>query len=131
MDAEQLEPLSMLGPSLRTSVLLVDRNPNLCRAVSIGLKLDGFRTSQAPDGASALAMLDTIDFDYVVIDLLMPDMSGLELARRIQKVHPSIRILLTSEYEVSSKTLSRQGLPEALFLQKPFLTEQLAAILKQ
>jgi DNA-binding NarL/FixJ family response regulator len=54
---------------------------------------------EARDGAEAVAQVDTLDPDVVVMDLLMPQMSGLEATAIIREQHPGVKVLILSMYD--------------------------------
>lgn len=82
----------------------------------------GFRVYEAASGAEAIEVLMTATrpIDLVIVDVVMPKMSGVALARRIHERWPGIRILFMSAYP--AEVLVREGLehPNVIFLAKPF-----------
>jgi CheY-like chemotaxis protein len=89
----------------------------------------GYTVLDAANGPAALAFIEKNDvpIDAMLTDLMMPEMSGRELAERVKLRRPSVRILFMSGYtddEVLRRQLVEEGQP---FLQKPFTREQLVA----
>jgi hypothetical protein len=85
------------------------------------LKARGYRVLEAATCQDALNLATTEDtIDLMVTDVVMPELSGPELATRIRTVHPTIRVLLVSGY--SADAVARHGVDGAApsFLQKPF-----------
>jgi DNA-binding response OmpR family regulator len=82
----------------------------------------GFRVYEAASGAEAIEVLSTATrpIDLVIVDVVMPQMSGVALARRIHERWPGMRILFMSAYP--AEVLVREGLehPNVIFLAKPF-----------
>jgi DNA-binding response OmpR family regulator len=84
---------SRLGPSARPMrglekplgrrVLVVDDEPSMRLLCSINLGLAGFEVSEATDGAQALALAEAGGFDLVLLDVMLPDTGGHEVARRL------------------------------------------------
>jgi len=109
------------------NILLVDDNGSVLLTLAIALKRRGHTVTVAPDGVSALEKLKALQFDFLVSDVRMPGMSGIELATAAHGLPNTPRIILTSAY---SSIESREGLAEAL-LRKPIDTEQLDALLKR
>ena len=66
-------------------------------------------------------------FDVVFTDVIMPGMSGIELARAIRERHPALKIVLTSGY---SQVLAQDGTQGFNLLQKPYSVDGLSNILK-
>jgi PAS domain S-box-containing protein len=80
---------------------------------------------EAPDGEEALRHLGENAFDIVFSDIVMPGISGLDLAQRIQQDHPDLPVLLASGY--SSKQFIPVDQREFPILRKPYKLETLAA----
>ena len=84
----------MTGGIVATAVrlLVVDDNADNCALLEILLTADGFVVETAADGESALACIERRAPDVVLLDLMMPDMDGWEVTRRI-KANPMTRAL--------------------------------------
>jgi two-component system response regulator MtrA len=65
-------------------ILLVEDDAALARSVARGLELGGFAVTVAPDGERALEAWTESDFDIVVLDLVLPDLDGIDVCRRIR-----------------------------------------------
>jgi CheY-like chemotaxis protein len=100
-------------------ILIVDDQDNARRALAIGLRLEGFVVDEAPDGSSALDRLSGFAPDLCLVDLMMPGMNGLELARLLRERLPELRIVLTSAYHLSERQLERSGIGRVSFVPKP------------
>ena len=123
------ERLSSLPRGL--SVLLVEDNPQV-REFAEGLLTDlDCRVVSVDDAQEALERLDSEEIDLVLSDVVMPGMSGVELARAIQRTHPDVPILLATGY---SDEIVRRG-SEFAVLAKPFgaadLSQAMAALLDE
>ena len=64
-------------------LLLVDDEPSMRLLCSINLELAGFEVTEAVDGAHALQRAATDDFDLVLLDVMLPDIGGYDVARRL------------------------------------------------
>ncbi len=111
-------------------ILIVDDEENQRRALAIGLRLEGFDVREAHDGESALARLVESRADIALIDLMMPGINGLELARRLRFSYPEVRIVLTSAYHLTERQLERAGLGPIAFVPKPYAMEDLVGFLR-
>ena len=113
-------------------VLIVDDEPNQRRSLAIGLRLEQFEVSEAADGAEALAFFDDGgDVDFAIIDLMMPGINGLDLARRLRRACPRVRVLLTSAYHLSERQVARANVGAIGFLPKPYHMDELVAFLRR
>jgi two-component system, cell cycle sensor histidine kinase and response regulator CckA len=111
-----------------SETVLVVEDEKQVRFITVSmLKSRGYRVLEAATCQDALTIATTEDsIDLLVSDVMMPELSGPELATRIRTVHPSIRVLLVSGY--SADAVARHGVDGAApsFLQKPFTGRQLA-----
>ncbi len=81
---------------------------------------------EAANGEEALVQLHSEwKIDLLLADVVMPQMGGVALARRLGKLRPDIKILLTSGYTDESLALSDSEEEKLPFLQKPFLPAEL------
>jgi two-component system cell cycle sensor histidine kinase/response regulator CckA len=111
-------------PGAGRTVLVVDDEPELGEAVVRILENGGYRTLSATSGAKALA-LGVEDCDLLLTDIIMPEMSGRQLADEIQQRRPDLPVLYMSGY--SDGLIGSNGLLEedVAFIEKPFTATQL------
>ena len=103
--------------------LIVDDEPDMCLALENILKRNGFVSQRALDGRQALTLVRQIRFRLAFLDAKLPDIEGLELAKRIQEVDPSVRIVIVSGYFYRDDVGVQRALAEGLisgFIAKPF-----------
>lgn len=117
-------------PQPRPSILIVDDEPNLRQTLALGLRLEGFDAEQAGSAISALQALNRRGFDLAVIDLMMPEIHGLELARCVHMLYPRCRVVLTSAYHLSERQLVQARCGAVGFVPKPYDIEELARFLR-
>jgi DNA-binding response OmpR family regulator len=86
-------------------LLLVDDERRLTRALSRGLEADGFAVDVALDGDAALQLTSTVSYDAVLLDLMMPGVSGYEVLRRLRAREDWTPVLVLSakdgEYDLA------------------------------
>jgi CheY-like chemotaxis protein len=115
----------------RPRVLVVDDNPGEIKALRIGLDLEGFSVTGVTEGESALSQLDEEPFSLVLIDMMMPGMNGLELARAVRAAHPETPTILMSAYHLSPVQLARADTGAVGFVPKPFDFEELVRFIRR
>ncbi|HEX3147427.1 MAG TPA: PAS domain S-box protein [Gemmataceae bacterium] len=110
------------------TILLAEDEAAIRDLASLALKSSGYSLLDAADGEQALqiATAHPTAIDLLVTDLVMPKLSGRELAERMRLIHPNLRVLFVSGY--SDDAIVRNGLVSdaAAFLQKPFTPTILA-----
>jgi CheY-like chemotaxis protein len=79
-------------------ILIVDDSDDTCMLLGRLLRSRGNDVRTAPDGASALALLDTFTPDVAILDIGLPVMDGCELARRLRDRIASLRLVALSGY---------------------------------
>ena len=110
-------------------VLVVDDEPDIVELVGYNLAKEGFLVSSSSDGDAALAKIRTERFDFVILDLMLPGMSGMELCRVVRS-DPATKslpvIMLTAKGEEVDKILGLEvGADD--YLTKPFSPRELVA----
>jgi two-component system, OmpR family, response regulator ChvI len=107
-------------------VLIVDDDQALRTVLATALGDEGFTVSQAGDGAAGLRRFESEGADLVILDILMPEMDGLEVCRRIRRKSKVPIILLSSRGdEVDRVTGLETGADD--YVTKPFSTRELVA----
>src|SRR5947208_16554790 len=107
-------------------VLVADDEPRITKLVSIALSEEGFRVVAANGGEDALAKAEEVRPDIVLLDIVMPDLDGIEVMRQLREWRPVPVILLTAKGSTSDKA---KGLDLGAddYIAKPFHPDELAA----
>ena len=111
-------------------ILVVDDEENYARVTALGLELEGFHVETVGDADAALASLGEERFDIAILDLIMPETNGIELARIVHRRHPHTLVILTSAYHLTEKQLVRADCGAVGFVPKPFDLAELARFLR-
>lgn len=121
-------PVSVGDSGLR--ILAVDDQAVILDLISAMCHSMGHRVTTCESGAEGIRLARDEDFDLVLTDLAMPDMSGLDVARQIHSEHPGIPIILVTGWEgmVSEADLVSAGITK--LLNKPFRIEQLTEVIR-
>jgi len=110
-------------------ILLIEDDRRLAEMVSEYLGEAGFRVSVASDGASGLARLATEPYDALVLDLMLPDMDGLEVCRRLRGTSDIPVLMLTARGDAMDRVVGLE-LGADDYLAKPFEPRELLARLR-
>jgi DNA-binding response OmpR family regulator len=109
-----------------TTILLVDDEPLIIDSLTYSLKREGFDVKVAYDGTQALQSVQEYEPDLIVLDLMLPDISGLEVCRRIRTGRTTPVIMLTARGEEIDRVLGLEvGADD--YLAKPFSFRELLA----
>lgn len=114
-------------PDGRPTVLLVDDDPAIRRALSVGLELEGFAVVPASGGRAALAAIGTVSPDAMLLDLTMPDLDGLEVLRQLRADGEEVPVcVLSARDEVDDRVLGLEAGADD-YVVKPFAIEEVVA----
>jgi CheY-like chemotaxis protein len=117
------EPVGAVVPLAPVSVLVIDDDPDVRSFIVAALEELGYRVREASDGREGLAAIEREVPDLIVLDFIMPGLSGADVARRILDKHPEQPILFVSGY--SETEAVKRTAPDAQLLAKPFRAEVL------
>jgi two-component system KDP operon response regulator KdpE len=107
-------------------VLVADDEPRITKLVSIALAEEGFRVVTANGGEEAILKAEEVRPDIVLLDIVMPDLDGIEVMRQLRERRPVPVILLTARGSTADKA---KGLDLGAddYIAKPFHPDELAA----
>ena len=109
------------------NVFLIEDESKVAAFISKGLEENGYTTTVVSDGASAKKQIDSQSFDLIIMDVMLPDMSGIEVCRQMRKAGVNIPILiLTALDNVNNKVKGLQAGADD-YLVKPFHFSELLA----
>jgi len=111
-------------------VLVVDSDPNELKTLVIGLKLEGFCPVAASTSKEAITLISKQRFCAALIDLMMPEINGLQLVRTVKSTNPEVAAILMSAYHLSPVQLARANTGAVGFVPKPFLFVELVNFIK-
>lgn len=111
-------------------ILFVDDEPNIVQLARMYLERDGFQVEAVGDGSAALARVNSLKPVLMVLDLMLPEIDGLEVCRRLrQQNNPIPIVMLTARDEDVDKILGlEQGADD--YITKPFNPRELVARVK-
>ena len=86
----------MSVPTTTGRILVVDDEPSVRESVGYALEQEGFDVTLAEDGEDAETKLEDVAFDLLILDIMMPGKSGLDICREVRSQSPVPIILLTA-----------------------------------
>ena len=129
------EEVAVAAPKLARETILVVEDERLVRSLARTiLERQGYQVVACASGAEALGALadrGSAPVDLLLTDLVMPGMSGRELAERVVAERPSVRVLFTSGYSEDAELHQSVADQEAHFLAKPYSVQQLSSRVRE
>jgi two-component system KDP operon response regulator KdpE len=116
----------MIRADRRTKALLVEDDPNIVDLIRSNLTVRGFDTCTSTDGWRALQLLETEAPDIVLLDLMLPDVDGLELCRQMRERSP-VGIIVVSARGGQHDKVTALNFGADDYMTKPFGIEELLA----
>ncbi len=125
-------PLPEATPTLGRYALLAEDDDTVRRVVRLVLLREGYKVIEAANGVAALEAWQAARpaLSVLVADVDMPQMGGSELATRLQRVQPGLRVILLSGYLADDAVRAALPAAEVSFLQKPFDVDDLVRVLR-
>lgn len=107
-------------------ILLIEDEKNLALFIEMELKHESFTVTKAFDGRTGLELALSKDWDLILLDIMLPELNGIEVCRRIRDVKTTPIIMLTARDSVSDRV---SGLDSGAddYIPKPFAIEELLA----
>jgi two-component system, OmpR family, response regulator len=116
------------GSPLR--VLVVDDEPSICELLSMALRYEGWDVRTASDGTAAVRTAREFRPDTVVLDVMLPDMDGLEVLRRLRADAPLLPVVFLTARDAIEDRIAGLTAGGDDYVTKPFSLEEVAARLR-
>jgi two-component system OmpR family response regulator len=120
--------VSELSAAVR--VLVVDDEPHIVDVVSMALRHNGFEVGEAESGTAALARVRDWRPDVLVLDVMLPDIDGFEVARRLRAERVEVPILFLTARDATTDKVWGLTAGGGDYVTKPFSLEELVARLR-
>ncbi|MCV7441130.1 two-component system response regulator [Mycobacterium paraense] len=112
------------------NVLVVDDEAVLAEMVSMALRYEGWNISTAGDGSSAIASARAQRPDVVVLDVMLPDMSGLDVLHKLREENPQLPVLLLTAKDAVEDRIAGLTAGGDDYVTKPFSIEEVVLRLR-
>ncbi|MCL2796642.1 MAG: response regulator transcription factor [Firmicutes bacterium] len=107
-------------------ILIVEDESRIARFISLELEHEGYKTKSIISGREGLEEALKKDYDLVILDVMLPDLNGIEVLRRLRQVKSTPVIILTARDQVMDK-VAGLDLGASDYMTKPFAIEELLA----
>lgn len=112
---------------MSAKVLLVDDEKEFLDVLGERMKIRGMEVKTTSSALAALDVLEKESFDVIILDLMMPEMDGLEALKRIKKNRPELQVILLTGHGSIEKGVEAMRLGAMDFVEKPADLETLSA----
>jgi two-component system phosphate regulon sensor histidine kinase PhoR len=107
--------------SAKKMILVVDDEVTVCKSIRKALTCDAYDIDIAVSGEEALQMEEKKTYDVMIVDLMMPGLSGLDLLKSLKARRPGAQVIMVTGYPTMKNTLQAMQIGAFDFLPKPFL----------
>jgi two-component system NtrC family response regulator len=111
--------------------LLIDDDLNLCKVLEYQLEKNDFSVSTARNGKNGISLFSKDEFDIVITDIQMPDISGIDVLRRIRRENEKVIIIIITAHGSVENAIEACKLGANDYLTKPFGQEQLLFVIEK
>jgi len=108
-------------------VLVIDDEPNIRELVQVALNFHGCAVATGATGQDALQLADAYDPDLIVLDVLLPDIDGFEVCRRLRSVANDVPVIFLTARDATADTVTGLTIGGDDYITKPFSVEALVA----
>ena len=114
-----------------TRILIIDDEENMRHMLQTMLSRYGYTVSTAKDGAAGLAMLDEQSFDFILCDVKMPQMSGMDFLKAGRDQLQDTTVIMMSAFGSIDMAIEAMKLGAYDFISKPFKNEEIRLTIKK
>lgn len=112
------------------SILIVDDEPNIRRVLEVMLKKEGYDVHLAENGKKAVDIASNTTIDLLISDLIMPDMTGVEVLKIIKELQPHCTAIMITAYGTIKTTVEAMRLGAYNYITKPFDMDEMHTIIQ-
>jgi DNA-binding response OmpR family regulator len=112
---------------MKRRILIIEDEVQIAKVLKLELEYEGFETSVAHDGNTGLEMMLQSNYDLILLDLMLPKLSGSEVLRRYRKVNDHTPVILLTARNATMDKVFGLDLGADDYITKPYETEELLA----
>ena len=113
------------------NILIIDDERSVCNACHLILSERGHRVERKMTGETGLKALQSGQYDAVLLDMMLPDINGIDILKIIKKEKPKIRVIVITGYSTVENAVKVMKLGASDFLAKPFTDDELIATIEK
>ena len=112
-------------------ILIVDDESDMCEMIAATLYEEGYVTDIVKSGKDAIEKVLDGGVDFVLLDIMMPEMSGIETLQRITAIQPGLPVVMITAYATLKTAQEAMSLGAYDYITKPFNLECVKEVIKQ
>ncbi len=112
-------------------ILVVDDESDMCEMLVAILSGEGYGTDMANSGKEAVKKVKDEGVDFVLLDIMMPEMSGIETLQQIKAVRPGLPVVMITAYATLKTAQEAMNFGAYDYITKPFNLECVKEVIKQ
>ena len=112
-------------------ILIIDDEKVICDACHLILSERGHTVERKLDGAAGLKALRSDSYDVILLDMMLPDMEGMEILKTIKQKTPQAGVIVITGYSTVANALKAMKLGATDYLSKPFSEDELLASIEK
>jgi len=112
-------------------ILIVDDEPKIRKLCSEALRRAGYEVSVAKDAKTALNIIDKKPFDLILLDIVMPEIDGLELLKLIKKKQEDLIVIMITGYASIETSVKAKKSGAYDYIKKPFSINEIRSTVKK
>lgn len=109
------------------SILIVDDDRDICEYMELLLTQNGYGVQSTTDSRAALRLVRDNDFHLVILDLMMPEVSGIELLREIREIDSDLAVIIFTGHATVETAVQSMKLQVSDYIRKPFDVDEFIA----
>lgn len=116
---------------MKPKILIVDDEPDICRALEFLLKREGYNITTANSGENAIEKLKTEEFDIVITDIKMGRVDGIAVLEKAKEIHPDMPVIMMTAFASIESAVEAMKKGASDYIVKPFLNEEIKLTIKK
>src|ERR1700722_2148513 len=117
--------------SVPSTILLADDEPNIRRVFEALFTREGHTVLTAENGRKALELAGAHQIDMLITDLIMPDMSGVDVLQKVKQLHPACSAIIVTAYGSIKSAVEAMRFGAFNYIQNPFDLEEVKLLVRK
>ncbi len=113
------------------NILIVDDDTDFRQSISKALRGSGYRTDEASSGKGAIEKAASDRFDIVLLDLMMPDMSGIDVLTELRRIRPKTKVIMITAFATINNAVESIKRGASDYISKPFKINELLTTIRR